>query len=324
MFLVVTLWRRLFRIRSLFYLQIVSALLCHQHHLLRSTMAPKAAAPLLERIAVTAAELENPAIRDQARALLEQQWPVMLAKAAKTLCVPVEDLSFSPPDHAHAPRGQTTRLGGKTFQAWACANCKKRFIHMMKNDGETQRPVYIRIPDCETTRLSKERWLLEQHKTQKSTRGQVPTLREYPWHRSLEQFLELSQAYAAPAPAASTAGSFTATTAGSFTTAASTAGSSAEATAIPAVIREPPGPVAQPVELQAASNAGATTVQHFMTTGAPVRDQVQAEMERATAYMASLAQNLAAAEAMMQASQQRPIPEEEDDDWQQPQRPNQL
>jgi len=61
-----------------------------------------------------------------------------------------------------------------------------------------------------------------------------------------------------------------------------------------------------------------------MTTGAPVRDQVQAEMERATAYMASLAQNLAAAEAMMQASQQRPIPEEEDDDWQQPQRPNQL
>lgn len=267
-------------------------------------MAPQTAVPLLEPLNVTAAELENPEVRQQARAQLEKQWPVMLAKVAKNLCVPVEDLSFVPPEFAHAPRGQTTRLGGKTFQAWACSNCKKRFIHMMKNDGEPQRPVYLRIPDCETTRLSKERWLLDQNKTQKSTRGQVPTPREYPWHRSLAQFHELSRAYAAPAPAASTAAS------------------SAEATAIPAVIREPPGPASPPVELQAAANAGATTVQHFMTTGAPVREQVQAEMERATAYMASLAQNLATAEAMMQASQQSPIPaDEEDAEWHQIRRP---
>ena len=63
-------------------------------------------------------------------------------------------------------------------------------------------------------------------------------------------------------------------------------------------------------------------MQHFMTTGAPVREQVQAEMERATAYMASLAQNLATAEAMMQASQQSPIPaDQEDAEWHQIRRP---
>ena len=273
-------------------------------------MAPKTAVPLLDRINVTwsllerfnvtAAELENPEFRGQARARLGH---AMLVRTARHMCVPVEDVSFAPPEFAHAPRSQTMRLAGETFQAWTCRNCKKRFIHMMTHNGETQRPVYIRVPDCETTRLSKERWLLEQQKKQKSTRGQVPTPRDYPWHRSLEQYLELSQAYAAPAPAASTAGS-------------------SEATATPAVIREPSELAVPPVELQDAANAGAITAQHFMTTGAPVREQVQAEMQRASAFTTSLAQNstwnLTAAEAMMQASQQSPIrANKEDVEWHQ-------
>jgi hypothetical protein len=174
-------------------------------------------------------------------------------------------------------------------------------IHIQKVDSVAQAPMYLKLPDCQTSLMSKEHFLLEGSKKQRNVKGQVQTP-PYPWHRSKEQFVELSTRFGEPAPGSTPSFSAPAT-----------------AAAEPAVPDVPETTV--PAEAtQQASQAGATTVQHFMqvaqVTGAPVRQQVVEEMHRATAYLQSLAAaNLEQAEALMAAAQAVPTPADDPEDW---------
>ena len=126
------------------------------------------------------------------------------------------------------------------------------------------------------TALSREDYLLNS-KAKKTSKDQIGTP-EYPFHRSKDQWLELQQEQGAVDAPQQAMGSAAATAA------------------------EPPQwPMAEAPPVQQAAVAGANTFAHFQqraaSTGYSTREQVRDELQRAQAYMQSLALNLEAAEA---------------------------
>ena len=100
--------------------------------------------------------------------------------------------------HSHCSRGMCKGQGGATYANWLCATRNSLLIHVGKTPT-TNRPVYVVPPECSSTVLTKEEWLLEAEKKARTPAGQLATP-PYPWHRSPVQYQELLAAEAGQAP----------------------------------------------------------------------------------------------------------------------------